>query len=174
MPRLAPVAVVLLCACAPWKVVQRADPNPLQGQKTISIPPLEWSEILIDGLTEAAWNETNDADMKAEWVVDKKLAEGEFQNGLYGGVHGLQIVPGAAPFTFKCSATYLKTGGFRPLVLTVRAQLIENGRVLDEITLEHKESGNSLQTGQFRKRLLRSAYEAGAGVARYLSDRAEP
>ncbi len=169
------IAVFVLAGCAPWTVVQRAEPNPLATDKTLAASPLEWSEILIDGKTEPVWDETNDADNRAQWIVDKQLAEGEFQNGLHGGIgSALRLVPGAAPLTLKCSATYLATGGFRPLVLTVRAQILDpNGRVLDEITIELKESGNSLQVGQFRKRLLRASFQAGRAVAEYLRDRAD-
>lgn len=174
MTRLTVAAGLLITACAPWSVVQRAEPNPLAGQKTIAVLPLDWSEVMIDGLTEQAWDDTNDAAMKREWVADRALAAGEFQNGLYGGLAGkLQIVPGAAPFTIKSSATFLKTGGLRPLILTVRAQLIgPDGRVLDEIEIEKKESKGGLEWGAFRKRLLRAAFVAGDGVAEFFAERA--
>ena len=113
--------------------------------------------MVIDGLTEAGWNETNDTDMKREWVVDRQIAGDEFHNGLYGVAgNRLKIVPGAAPFTIKASVLSMKTGGFRPLVMTVRSQLLDTqGTVLDEISLELKETGGKREWGLFRRRLGR-------------------
>jgi hypothetical protein len=169
------LVLVLLAGCAPWKVVQRAEPSPLATEKTLSFAPLEWSEILIDGMPEQAWDQTNDEANHQQWPIDKQLAEGEFQRGLSSGLgSAVRLVPGAAPLTLKCSATYLSTGGFRPLILTVRAQILSgNGAVLDEITIERKETRNSLQVGQFRKRLLAAANVIGQGVGEYLRERAE-
>ena len=153
----------------------RAEPNPLEGQKLVAALPLDWSEVMIDGLTETGWDETNDADMKRQWVVDRQIAGDEFRNGLYGRAgRALQLVPGHAPLTLKTSVQSLKTGGLRPLILTVRAQLLDpQGLVLDEISIELKEGGGRFQWGLFRNRLSRAAHKAGTWVAEYFVERAE-
>ena len=169
------VLAFAVAACAPWKVVQRAEPNPLATQKFVALLPLDWTGVMIDGLTEQSWNETNDLDMKREWVVDRQLSGDEFRNGAYSRAgRRLQIVPGGAPLTIKTTVVDLKTGGIRPLFFTVRAQLLDpQGIVLDEISVELKESSGGFRIGQFRHRLERASREAGADVAEYFAQRAE-
>src|SRR4051794_12957358 len=112
--------VFLLAACAPWKVVQRAEPNPLAGSPLVAVLPLDWSSVLIDGATEQGWDDNNDADMKREWVVDKRLTVDEFRNGFRSEASGrLQLAPGAAPLTIRSTVMSLKTGGITPMFLTV-------------------------------------------------------
>ena len=174
MRRLIIVAFAV-AACAPWTVVQRAEPNPLATQKFVALLPLDWTGVMIDGLTEQSWDETNDTDMKREWVVDRQLSGDEFRTGAFSRAgKRLQLVPGASPLTVKTTVVELKTGGIRPLFFTVRAQLLDpQGIVLDEIKVELKESSGGFHVGQFRQRLTRASREAGADVAEYFAQRAE-
>ena len=84
------VAVFALAGCAPWTVIQRAEPNPLEGQKFVAALPLDWSEVMV----------------------------------------------------------------------------------LDEISIELKETGGKREWGLFRRRLARAAHTAGADVAEYFVGRA--
>ena len=170
------LAAFLLAACAPWTVVQRAEPNPLVGQKFVTVLPLDWTNVMIDGLTEPGWNETNDVEMKREWVIDRQIAGDEFHNGVFSEMSGkLGIAPGAAPLTIKCTVLTLKTGGIRPLFLTVRAQLLDRqGTMIEEVTTEVKETRGGFHIGQFRERLRNASRACGANLAQYFVERARP
>jgi hypothetical protein len=172
--RSALATALLLTACAPWTVVQRAEPNPLTPQSFVAVLPLDWNRVMIDGLTEPGWNETNDTDMKREWVIDRQIAIDEFHNGVYGEAGGkLAIAPGNAPLTIKSSVLELKTGGIRPLIISVRAQLVDSqGTVLEEITTEVKESRGRHRWGLFRERLSNASRACGANIAEYFVERA--
>jgi hypothetical protein len=165
---------LLLAACSPWSVVQRAEPNPLAGSPLVSVLPLDWSVVQIDGNTEQGWDENNDADMKREWVVDKKLSVDEFHNGLRSEASGrLKLAPGAAPFTIRSTVMSLKTGGIRPMILVFKGQLLDSaGTVLEEISSEVKEGRGGYHVGQFRERLTNASRAGGANIGQYFAERA--
>ena len=172
--------LLALAACNPWKVISRVDENPFAATKRIYVLPLDWTKVIIDGDAESDWDQTNDEGMKREWPLDKQAATQEFQSGLVSEINArLQVVPipavipGTAPLLLRSRVVELKTGGIRPLFVTIRSQIVnEHGTITDEISNQVKVSHHGFRVGQFLKRLRQGSYECGGNVGVYLVRRA--
>jgi hypothetical protein len=167
-------AALVLAGCSPYKVLRQASPNPFAGETSFAVLPVEWNGIIVDGDAESVW-ERYDVDTRREWPGYKASATELFARAFYDASSPTQLRPVPTPstqgFTVKCVVHELKTGGLKPLELTVRLQLIDgNGAVVDEAETTAK--GKAMRGMQIM--LNEAAVHAGDALGQYLRKRAKP
>jgi hypothetical protein len=166
-------AALVFASCAPYKVLKQASPNPFAGEASFAILPIEWNGVIIDGDVESVW-ERYDVDTRREWPGYKQSATELFARAFYDSASPAQLRPVPTPatqgFTVKCVVHEVKTGGLKPLQLTVRLQLIDAaGNVVDEAQATGK--GKAMQGMQIM--LNEAAVHAGDALGQYLASRSK-
>jgi len=163
----------LLAGCAPYSVLRQAEPNPFAGEPSFALLPVDWSTVIIDGDVESVW-ERYDADTRREWPGMKESSSALFARAFTDSASPAQVrpVPALSPqgFTAKCIVHELKTGGFKPLELTVRLQLLDpTGAVVDEAQATGK--GKAMRGMQIM--INEAAVHAGDALGQYLRNRSK-
>jgi len=153
------------CARANWIVVHQAKPNPLLGQKSFVVSPVEFEELGIK-------KEHQDAIRHAYNYELRKEGQGHYR---------FVLPEDAKPGDVAIRTTFYRVDSSDSAV-DVRVQLIRDGEVLDEFRLE-SESGYSIFHGSRnqmslgyasdRQRLDKCGEELGENVTQYIKTRTE-
>jgi hypothetical protein len=174
-------ALGLLAGCAPpWTVVRQIVPNPMLGQTTFAVMPIDFTGVQVGSGSEGSYLADKDGDSRRSWADDKAS-----MNSLFAGVmtreareHGIQVVPPsqAAPFAIHPKVVFIEPGFFTVFInqasevqmfITISTA---DGMVLDEITVAHA-TPSTLTTPGVGMRLRDDAEAMGAYAARYLTTR---
>lgn len=173
MRRSSLVVFALLASCAPYTVLKQAEPNPFAGEQSFGMLPIEWNGVIIDGDVESVW-ERYDPDTRREWPGMKESSSQLFARAFEDSAIPAQVrpLPALSPqgFTIKCVVHELKTGGLKPLELTVRLQLLDpTGTVVDEAQATGK--GKAMRGMQIM--INEAAVHAGDALGLYVRNRSK-
>ncbi len=134
--------------------------------------PLLWSAAEIDGEPMQKWIAEQDDNWKQEWPADMANGARTLEESVKAGLTGASIQladaadPKGAKFTIKPQVISLQTGGWRPTLLDLSVQLVDDsGAVVEEIETQVKIKG---RYRGFESRLSDAASQAGENIARWL------
>jgi hypothetical protein len=146
----------LALGCAPrWQVVRQANPNPLWNQTTFAVLPVDYGGLLVGEKSEAEYLAAKDEKQRESFAGDKAGLNEEFAAALiaYAGKSGIRIElatgPATAPFMIRPHVRFIEPGWYAPIapgasrVAMALTILNADGKVVDEIALEHGTSPNS-------------------------------
>lgn len=156
----------LLMGCGPrWVIIAQANPNPLMGQKTIAVKPIDFSNLQVGNKSEAEYKEKKSEKKQDSFDEDKRGINDEFTARLIevAGKHGIQVVlatgPNAAPFLIQPVVPFVEGGVYAYMFarnsqvqMTVRITTPDGG-VIDEIQLQSSTAaslGNPSSGGRLR------------------------
>lgn len=181
---VAPLAVAsLLVGCGPkWVVVKQAAPDPFLGQKKFAVLPVDYTGLSVGDKDEASYLAEKDDETRSSWAGDKLGLNDEFAKKLMEEARaaGIEVVkatgPADAPYLIRPHVAWIEpgfyigiSGGASDVKMTLQITS-PDGRILDEIQLEHRTGGtvSEASTGQ---RLRSDGEGLGEAAAGYLAFR---
>jgi hypothetical protein len=185
---VAPLAFAALTAfgtgCGPsWQISKQAMPDPFLGQKKFAVLPVDYSGLQVGEKGEAEYLAEKDAETQGNWAGDKLGLNDRFAEKLAEEAResGLEIVkatgPADAPFMIRPHVAWIEpgyyigiSGGSSNVKMTLQITS-PDGKVLDEILIEHGTSG-TVTTASTGQRLRSDGAGLGATAAKYLAFRA--
>ena len=96
--------------CGPsWTVIKETNPNPYVGNKTFKYQPIDFTNLRVGDSTEQEWMSDKDAEVLAEWEVDKKSISDVFFESIRDEVkdEGINIDDQAASYTLEAKIDWL-------------------------------------------------------------------
>ncbi len=174
-------AMGLLAGCVPpWTVIRQIVPNPMLGQTTFVVMPIDFAGVQVGSGSEGSYLADKDADSRRSWADDKASMNSLFAGALrsHAREDGLNVVPPsqAAPFVIHSKVVFIEPGFFTAFVnkdsevqmfITITTA---DGMVLDELALAHA-TPSTLTTPGVGHRLRDDAEALGRYAARYLITR---
>ena len=154
--------VVAGCSSKPYTVVQQAQPNPFkQHGCTLTVDPIAFDRLVVDGTPEAAYVAQKAPEEQAKYEDDKKAMSFAFKQELVANSSASLIADapasGGNAFVLKPSLASMTNSGEFELVVDITDA---SGSPLDEIRVKGRSAG-----------LRGSAGPLGQHVARYLKTR---
>ena len=161
--------------------MKQATPSPFAGQKSFSVRPIQYVDLVVDGRPEPKHRSRLDPESVRAWEEDLKAIKTLFVGTLIAKAAGYGISvtteEGSAPFAIQPTVSRIETGYYRipafnaVTVIELTFQILgSDGTVLDEVFVINKfpwDITNPSTGGRLRK----VAEFHGISVASYLSSR---
>ena len=177
---------LVLTGCGPkWIVVTQAAPNPFVNQSRFSVLPIDFTGLEIGAKPESVYLSEKSQEQRESFNGDKAGVNEEFTGAIIKQARelGLDVVlatgPNDAPFQIRPSVAWLEPGFFAgimsaPSVVRMKLQIVlPDGRVLDEIRLQHATPGSFINAAS-GSRLREDGKVLGVLTAKYLNSRVRP
>ncbi len=186
--KLVPLFALGVSACGPaWVVVKQAKPNPMVGQKTFAVEPIDFSAMKIGDpgkITEAEWVAKKKPDEVEKFKSDLQGSKDRMTEnfakalGAIAARQGVTVTAGAQPgvWTIKPVVTELEPG-FNAFVMTQPAVVRLQIHIIDpqgqEVDVaEMKATRDAGSFGAMITRLGMCGDDLGNRAARYVTSRA--
>lgn len=177
---------LVLTGCGPkWIVVVQAAPNPFVNQSRFSVLPVDFTGLEIGAKPEAVYLGEKTEEQRESFRGDKAGVNEEFTGALLKQARelGFDVVlatgPNDAPFQIRPSVAWLEPGFYAGIVgapsqMRMKIQIVlPDGRVLDEIRMEHRTDGSVFNAAS-GTRLRTDGRVLGELTAKYLNTRIHP
>lgn len=171
----------LLMGCGPrWVIISQAVPNPLMGQKTIAVRPIDFSHLQVGDKSEGEYKQNKNEKRSDSFDEDKRGINDEFTRTLIetAGKAGIQVVlatgPDAAPFMIEPVVPFVEGGVYaymfnRNSEVQMDVRLTgPGGKPVDELRLRSS-TGASLANPSSGGRLRSDGAALGRTLGAYLA-----
>jgi hypothetical protein len=175
------LAATTLIGCRPpWAVIVQTAPDPFLGQRHFAVQPIDFTALTVGDTPEPVYLAGKDAGQRASFAADKEALNERFLQQLItdAGEAGIQVVPATgpadSPFTIRPSVSFIEPG-FYAFVAAIPSHvrmnvriLAPDGRVFDEIVLNHFTPSDMFARAASGSRLREDGAGLGKTVAKYL------